>query len=77
MWTVEFLFSKILSEVAVCFMKLLEWSKPDVSAKEDCTGTLKCPTISYLVAKDRINNKLRAWNCKGLSACILNIIAGL
>ena len=45
-------------------MKLLELSKPGVSAKEDCTGTQKFPTISYLVAKDRINDKLRAWNCK-------------
>ena len=45
-------------------MKLLELSKPDVSAKEDWTGTQKFPTISYLVAKNRINDKLRAWNCK-------------
>ena len=46
------------------FHETLELSKPDVLAKEDCTGTQKFPKISYLVAKDRINAKLRGWNCK-------------
>lgn len=52
--------------MTVSLMKLLDVSKPDVSVKKITQEQRKFPTIFNLVAnnKDRINNKIRAWNFK-------------